>query len=124
MKLPRHLKFIATLPCVICGDSTQTQCAHVRFADPRLCKPESGMGRKPNDWCCVPLCGTHHTEQHCVSEKSWWASWDLDAHFISMALYVNSGDYNKCCYIIEYHQLHSLKCSDLRKASGQNNLKR
>ena len=119
--MSKHTKFIRSLPCVVCGDLIQTECAHIRFAEPRLQKPNS-RGLKPPDYCTIPLCSQHHRAQHETSEKDWWTWWRLDPHFISLSLYVNSGNYLKCCRIIEWHQDNSSRCLDLKTGIMQNML--
>lgn len=63
---PKHLRFIASLPCAICG-AEDVQAAHIRSGN------GGGMGYKPGDKFTVPLCVKHHSKQHCVGEKSFWA---------------------------------------------------
>jgi hypothetical protein len=68
-----HLKFIASLPCLICG-RTPSQAHHLRFAQPRA------MGKKASDEYVVPLCVLHHRALHDVgSEETWWQEHHIDA---------------------------------------------
>ncbi len=87
-----HKRFIRSLPCVICGDATTTECAHVRMADARAGKPITGMGTKPADHWTVPLCGRHHRRQHEVGEAHFWSSYGIDPVFKAMAFWIHSGD--------------------------------
>ena len=52
-----HLKFVASQPCLVCGRSP-ADAHHLRFAQPRA------MGRKVSDEFTVPLCRTHHRDNH------------------------------------------------------------
>lgn len=87
-----HLGFIRGLSCLVCGDNTSTEAAHIRFADRRVAKFNSGMSAKPSDNWTVPLCGRCHREQHQGSEIVFWRMKSIDPTFVSMALFVNSGD--------------------------------
>lgn len=92
--LEGHLKFIRTLPCVICGDDTSVEAAHVRYSDPTVAKVNSGVGAKPDDYYTVPLCGKHHRAQHAHgSERDWWKLMEIDPVKTALALYVNTGDF-------------------------------
>ena len=81
--MPKYLKYIRTLPCVVCvaegnrKGTTNIEAAHVRFISP------SGLGLKPCDSKCVPLCGTHHRAQHRRGEELWWESKELDPREIT-----------------------------------------
>jgi DNA recombination protein Rad52 len=57
-----HLKYIASLPCLVCG-RTPSQAHHLRFAQPRA------MGKKVSDEYVVPLCLTHHRALHDVGSE-------------------------------------------------------
>lgn len=103
MKLPEHLDRIRLLPCLVCGDNTATEAAHVRYGDRSVGKILTGMGRKPPDWFCVPLCSRCHREQHCHGEFHWWAAKDIDAVKVALALFVYSHDPEHCEKIITYH---------------------
>ena len=68
-----HLKFIASLPCLVCG-RTPSQAHHLRFAQPRA------MGKKVSDEWVVPLCLIHHRALHDMgSEETWWQEHHIDA---------------------------------------------
>jgi hypothetical protein len=98
MKHPRqhsekHLAFIRGLPCVICGDNTSTEAAHVRYSDWRVGKRHTGMAEKPDDAFTVPLCNRHHREQHTTSETRFWKDLGIDPILVSLALWKASGDH-------------------------------
>lgn len=100
MKRPDHLAFIRTLPCVICGDDTTTEAAHVRMMDIRIAKPITGMQIKPDDKFTLPLCGAHHREQHTMKEGNFWLGYDADPVLLSLALFSVTGDAQEACRII------------------------
>ena len=61
-----HLKFVASQPCLVCGRSP-ADAHHLRFTQPRA------MGRKVSDEFTVPLCRTHHRDNHRFGdEQGWW----------------------------------------------------
>ena len=97
-----HLARIRNLPCTICG-GIGTEAAHVRFADPRVAKPITGMGIKPSDSFVVPLCNRHHREQHDLGdERKFWSLYDLDPILIALALY-QAPDHETAERIVNYH---------------------
>src|SRR5581483_4830177 len=74
----KHLAFIRTLPCIVSGDPTTTQAAHVRFGDPAYFKTNPGIGQKPSDCWTLPLSSRLHVgypeSQHEHAERDWWRS--------------------------------------------------
>lgn len=70
---PEHLRFVASLPCLVCG-RTPSQAHHLRFAQPRA------LGRKVSDEWTVPLCAVHHRALHDFgAEEKWWEQTGMDA---------------------------------------------
>ena len=57
-----HLKFVASQPCLVCGRSP-ADAHHLRFTQPRA------MGRKVSDEFTVPLCRTHHRDNHSFGDE-------------------------------------------------------
>ena len=79
-----HLKFVASLPCLICGRSP-TDAHHLRFTQPRA------MGLKVSDEFTVPLCRIHHRENHnCGNELAWWEGQAIDPLATSRMLWVST----------------------------------
>ena len=74
----RHLDFIRSQPCCVCGDNTSTEAAHIRTGNLLYGKPNTGMQEKPSDVWSLPLCNKHHREQHTMSELSFWAKYDIN----------------------------------------------
>jgi hypothetical protein len=67
-----HLRFVALQSCLVCGRSPSDP-HHLRFAQPRA------LGRKTSDEFVVPLCRTHHRQNHQVGdERAWWSAIAID----------------------------------------------
>jgi ERF superfamily len=79
-----HLKFVASQPCLICGRSP-ADAHHLRFTQPRA------MGRKVSDEFTVPLCRTHHRDNHRFGdEQAWWTRQAIDPVATSRHLWVST----------------------------------
>ena len=73
-----HLRFIALLPCTVCGRQP-CEAHHIRFAQP------SALGRRVSDEFAVPLCRVHHRELHRIgNERSWWDQLNIDPLLIAL----------------------------------------
>ena len=81
----RHLQFIRSLPCCICGDDTSTEAAHLRTNNLELGKDDFGWGRPSDKWC-LPLCGEHHREQHSMNEMMFWKKYQIDPFMLALNL--------------------------------------
>lgn len=63
------LQFVRGFACT-CVETDPTGCAgkieaaHVRRGT------DGGIGQKPSDRYCIPLCSEHHAEQHRIGEQS------------------------------------------------------
>jgi hypothetical protein len=76
-----HLRFVALQPCLLCGRSPSDP-HHLRFAQPRA------MGRKNSDEFVVPLCRTHHRQNHQIGDEvSWWAQTKIDPMEVALRLW-------------------------------------
>jgi hypothetical protein len=79
-----HLKFVASQPCLICGRSP-VDAHHLRFAQPRA------MGLKVSDEFTVPLCRTHHRDNHSFGDEvAWWERRAIDPVATSRVLWVSA----------------------------------
>lgn len=96
-----HLTFIRSLVCVICGDNTSVEAAHLRVADARAAKRYVGKSEKPDDRWALPMCGGHHRQQHNVGEHDFWKHYDIDPVFVALALSSVSGEYGDAIQVIE-----------------------
>jgi hypothetical protein len=80
----RHLRFVSTQPCSICGRQPSDP-HHLRFAQPR------GLGIKVSDEFTVPLCRSHHRELHRTGEEAgWWKQFSVDPMAIAYQLWTSS----------------------------------
>jgi hypothetical protein len=83
----KHLDYIRSLPCCVCGDDTATEAAHIRSASIENGKLHTGMAEKPSDKWAVPLCGKHHREQHAFgNELEWWKCQGINPFILAMTL--------------------------------------
>ena len=79
-----HLRFVARQPCVVCGRSP-SHAHHVRFAQAR------GLALKVSDEFTVPLCATHHGENHTTGdERRWWHERKIDPLTVAADLWSQS----------------------------------
>ena len=62
----RHLEYVASKPCVVCGRAP-SDAHHLRFTEARA------LGRKVSDEFTVPLCRIHHRQVHDRGDEvAWW----------------------------------------------------
>ena len=79
-----HLKFVASHPCLVCGRSP-ADAHHLRFTQPR------SIGRKVSDEFTVPLCRTHHRDNHSFGDEvAWWEKRAIDPVATSRMLWVST----------------------------------
>jgi len=81
----RHLDYIRSLPCCICG-GIDTEAAHIRTASLAHGKQHTGMAEKPSDKWALPLCNRHHNEQHSMNELAFWKQYDIDPFMLAITL--------------------------------------
>src|SRR5829696_3050808 len=68
----KHLEFVASQPCLVCGRSP-SDAHHLGFTQPRA------LGRKVSDEFTVPLCRSHHRMLHARgNEPAWWKEVEID----------------------------------------------
>ena len=87
-----HCAFIRRLPCLITGRTDGVECAHIRYADLRFDKRETGKAERPSDQWTVPLHHELHRAQHATGERDWWRLQGINPITICLALYEVSGD--------------------------------
>jgi hypothetical protein len=76
-----HLRFVSLQPCLLCG-RTPSDPHHLRFAQFRA------LGRKTSDEFVVPLCRTHHRQNHQVGDEvSWWKRSGIDPIVVANRLW-------------------------------------
>ena len=106
LKRPRkfnedHLAFIRQLFCVVCGDNTSVEAAHLRSGNLYYGKQSTGMQTKPDDCWSLPVCSRHHREQHTRNELEWWANEGINPFELALSLYAASGDAEMATAIIQ-----------------------
>lgn len=93
---PKHRSYIRSLNCVACGAPPRSECAHIRFShfDGEVIPLEErgGMGLKPHDRHCIPLCRQCHGRQHMMGEALFWMERGLNPICLAASLWANSGN--------------------------------
>jgi hypothetical protein len=75
---------VASQPCLVCGRSP-ADAHHLRFTQSRA------MGRKVSDEFTVPLCRTHHRDNHHFGDEvSWWEKRAIDPIATSRMLWIST----------------------------------
>ena len=111
VKVPNHLAFIRSLPCIICCiGGPGVEAAHIRMSDRRAAKRETGCQEKPSDCWTVPMCAYHHRTgpdaQHSMSERDFWDGPPaIDVIIVAAFLFAASGDHERGCQIIRANGL-------------------
>jgi hypothetical protein len=89
-----YLRLVRALPCLYCG-MEPSESAHVRFSSAAFGKA-SGLGKKPENRFCVPLCAEHHRlakdAQHNRGEREFWESLGINPLIAASSLWEARGD--------------------------------
>jgi hypothetical protein len=85
-KNAKHLALVRLLPCLVCGRGP-SEAAHVRYGDHLRGKPPTGIGQKPDDRWCVPLCFRCHRYQHTRGERIFWEAQGIDPIAVAIELH-------------------------------------
>lgn len=76
------LAFVRRRPCCVCLAPPPSQAAHIRMSCPERGKRSSGIGEKPSDQWCTPLCTSCHLDapdaQHKGGERAFWTRVGVD----------------------------------------------
>jgi hypothetical protein len=79
-----HLKFVGSQPCLICARSP-ADAHHLKFTQSRA------MGRKVSDEFTVPLCRTHHRDNHNFGDEvAWWERRAIDPVATARMLWIST----------------------------------
>lgn len=78
---PSYLDLIRQLPCILSG--RPAEAAHIRYADAKHGKADTGAARKPDDKWCLPLAPELHRmnigcQHDAGDERAWWAAMGID----------------------------------------------
>jgi hypothetical protein len=82
----KHQKFVASFPCVVCGNDTQVQCCHIRSI-PKLGNIGKGIR---DDKYCIPMCFTCHNLQHQIGELEFFYKFNINPIAVSLKLAIIS----------------------------------
>jgi hypothetical protein len=83
IRAPEHLKWVATLPCLIC-QRQPSDAHHLKRVQP------NAMGRKTGDQWVVPLCRIHHRALHNAGDETrWWEEKNIKATEIAETLWAD-----------------------------------
>lgn len=83
LRSPRHLAWLRTLPCSVPGCGCDViEAHHVRRG--------AGVGLKPSDRNCAPLCVEHHAEGHVIGWRTFEIRHELNLAAIAARLWMES----------------------------------
>lgn len=102
-----YLAFVRKLSCPICA-ARPVDPAHIRVGNRLLGKRSVGVAEKSGDSWAVPLCRTHHDEQHAVGDElRFWASHNIANPFqFALALHAayDADDLERANSIVAEHR--------------------
>ena len=79
-----HLLYVARSPCNVCA-ALQVTHTHIRFAQPKA------LGAKVSDEFTVPLCRTHHRDNHSFGDEvAWWERRAIDPVATARMLWIST----------------------------------
>jgi len=79
----KHLAYVRTLPCCVCGNDQDIQAHHLTHIR------SNGISVKSDDSLAVPLCGENHYLLHWMGERSYWKERNLDPKLYAALLWDN-----------------------------------
>lgn len=87
---PKHLAYIASLPCCVCDYPGPSECHHLRSRASTAC-----AGRKSGDDEVLPCCAEHHrgafgVHQSDRGEAEFWRYHKIDAEMLAARLWSES----------------------------------
>jgi hypothetical protein len=85
-----YLSALRLCQCLSCGLDAGCEAAHVRMN--RGKGTGGGIGMKPNDNNCLPLCTGCHRQQHAEGEQIFWDALDINPLDAARKLYSVSPD--------------------------------
>lgn len=126
----KHLKFIDSLPCVICGRYESTHHHLLRVDREYLTATKEteglmfpkvkskGMGTKSDDRFCLPVCPKHHAEAHAFgNDKAYFQKHGIvKPEEFALALWRRSGQNERVMDLMKWHFLGKGKCSELQSS--------
>ena len=115
----KHLQFIDSLGCCICGmQATHHHLLRVDYEDLPIMdcelflipkRRERGMGIKNDDRFCIPLCHYHHMSLHNHGDEMDYLEIFGIKEPTKLALYLweHTGDYEKCLIKVRGYKWNS-----------------
>ena len=78
----KHRRFVASFPCVVCGNNTEVQCCHIRSI-PKL----GNIGKSiRDDFFTIPMCHQCHVLQHQIGELVFFYKFNINPIRVAMRL--------------------------------------
>ena len=120
MENRKHLKFIDTLPCCVCGRRAGITHHHLLRVDPSylpiaegeqdflIPKVKSkGMGTKSDDIFCLPVCPKCHAAAHMAgNDKAFFQSKGIqEPERLALGLYDRTGDFDAAEDLLKWVRL-------------------
>jgi len=68
----KYREGISSLPCIICNRQGPNDPHHLRALG------NGGIGQKPDDCWCIPLCRKHHNEIHSLGAGTFQKKYGVD----------------------------------------------
>ena len=91
VECPAFLEFVRGHACCVCGAPPKSQAAHIRFSDAMNGSLNPGIGAKPDDSKCLPLCAGCHLDNnnslHRCGERAFWDRVGIDPFALAATLY-------------------------------------
>lgn len=89
IRCPKHLEYVASLPCVYPGCRAAASVHHLRVRGTDAC-----AGRRSSDRFAVPVCQAHHQGQggihHFGDEEVWFMGIGIDPLALAADLWATS----------------------------------
>lgn len=127
----KHLQFIDSLPCIVCGKTNESTHHHLLRVGREYLTPtketeglmfpkvkSKGMGTKSDDRFCLPVCYKCHSEAHMYgNDKAYFQKHEVESpEKFALALWKLSGQYEKAMDLMNWHFLGRKKCSGLQSS--------
>ena len=82
----QHLRFVRSFMCA-CAAAGATDCSgKIEAAHTRI-GTDGGTSLKPSDCYAIPLCSSHHAEQHRIGERSFETKYKINMKEIAARLW-------------------------------------
>ena len=127
----KHLQFIDSLPCIVCGKTNESTHHHLLRVSMEYLTPtketeglmfpkvkSKGMGTKSDDRFCLPVCYRCHHEAHMKgNDKKYFQEKGISKpEELALAFFKYSGQYEKAMELVKWHFLGRKKCSGLQSS--------